>query len=697
MPTIHGVCPHDCPDSCGLLSEIDDAGNLLGVRGDSDHPLTQGWLCAKLRDYRRWVNHPQRLHHPQRRVGKKGEGRFERMDWEEALTIIATRFQKILREEGGAAILPYSYSGTLGLVQMNVASSRLWNRLGACGLQRSICGAAAELAVQKTLGARWAPAVKDLEHSRLIVLWGHNPATTAPHVMPALRRAQREGCEVVVIDPRRTLSTKSASWHLAPKPATDGALALGLMHVLWRDELVDEHWLATHALGAADLQTRVASFPPTRVAAITGLQEESIVRLAHRYGQTKPALIKIADGLQRHTNGGQTVRAISALPALVGQYGVRGGGLFYSTSDVLRWDEEAVGKASECPPTPRVVNMNRLGAALCGEVSGPPIRALYVFGANPATSAPNTAAVTRGLAREDLFTVVHELFITDTARYADIVLPATSQLEQLDLHKAYGHHLLRLNQPALAPRGAARSNWDVMRGLARHLGFEESWLKADARAVIEEVLAATRNHAPALQGIDLTTLEREHQISLVSEGAVPFADGHFPTPSGKVELNCAAMEEHGLDRLPDYDPPQELDASTEDGGLILLSGATHHFVSSSLHSVESLRRKEGPPRLEIHPDDAASRGIEDGQRVRVFNARGHFEVPACVTNAVRPGVVVALKGHWSEGNLDGRQVNWTTPDALGDLAGQSTFHSNGVWVVGCNAGELARKAPSQKR
>lgn len=680
MREVRGVCPHDCPDSCGLLSEVDAAGRLLRVRGDGDHPITQGWLCAKLRDYRAWVDHPQRLLHPLKRCGKKGEGRFERISWDEALATIAARFGAILSKEGGAAILPYSYSGTLGLVQMGVASSRLWNRLGASGLQRSICGAAAELAMQSTLGARWAPALPDLEESRMVMLWGHNPASTAPHVMPALRRAQRAGCEVVVIDPRQTLSAKSADWHLAPRPATDGALALGMMHVLWREGLVREEWLAEHSVGAPALRARVEAFSPARVAEITGLKEQEIVELARLYGTTTPALIKIADGLQRHENGGQTVRAICALPALVAQYGVRGGGLFYSSSDYLPWHQEALGKASKCPPTPRVINMNRLGAALCGEASNPPVRALFVFGANPATSAPNSASVVRGLARQDLFTMVHELFLTDTARYADIVLPATSQLEQLDLHKAYGQSWLRLNQPAIPPRGEARSNWDLMRSLAEALGYDEAWLRADARAVIEELLDATRPHVPALEGVDFATLEREGAVPLQQAGVVPFADARFPTPSGKIELSCATMQEHGLDALPHFELPRELDARADEGRLTLLSGATHHFVSSSLYSLESLRRKEGPPRLEIHPEDAAARAIEEAQRVRIFNERGSFELPAQITTTVRPGVVVALKGHWGSAADDGRQVNWTTPDTLGDLAGQSTFHSNGVWV-----------------
>lgn len=692
---IHGACPHDCPDTCGLQTRVED-GRAVAVRGAALHPLTRGWLCTKVRDYLDWVYHPERILTPLRRVGAKGSGRFERISWDAALTTIAERWQRIIAEDGGAAILPYSYSGTLGLLQMGVANERLWRRIGASGLRRSICGAAAETAVQATLGARWAPQLADLEHARLILLWGHNPASTAPHVMPALRAAQRQGCRVVLIDPRRTLTAKSVDLHLAPRPATDGALALGLMHVLAADGLVDQRWLEKHARGHEALLERARDYPPARVAAITGLPSSDIVTLARAYGQTKPALIKIADGLQRHGNGGQTVRAIASLPALVGAYGQRGGGLSYSTSDTLRWDPEAMTGCHDVQGSaaPRQLEMNRLGAVLTAAEGsdelkgGPPVRSLFVFGANPLCSSPNAARIEAGLARDDLFTVVHELFLTDTARYADIVLPATSQLEQIDLHKAYGHTTLTLNKPAIAPRGEARSNWDTQRALAAALGCDEPWLQADGERVLREILEATAPTQPALEGIDYARLEREGSVplALLPARAVPFSDGVFPTPSGKVELSCAAMQAEGLDALPDYQPPGEFKAYDADAApapdapLVLLSGAAHHFVSSSLHPLSRLRRLEGAPCIELHPDDARIRGIEDATPVRVRNDRGEFLLQARVTDAVRTGVAFAAKGHWAQTSVDGRNVNHTTSDALGDLAGQSTFHSNLVWV-----------------
>ncbi|HEV2405641.1 MAG TPA: molybdopterin oxidoreductase family protein [Ktedonobacterales bacterium] len=677
-----GACPHDCPDTCAVVTEVRE-GAAVRFTAQPEHPVTQGWLCAKVRPYLERVYHPDRLLYPMRRVGPKGGGEWTRMNWDEAISEITDRWRRIITEETAAAILPYSYSGTLGLVQLAACNARLWNRMGASGLQRSICGAAAERAVQATYGARLAPDPADLLHSRLIILWGHNPASTGPHLMPFLREAQRQGAYVVVIDPRRTLTARSADEHIQPRPATDTALALSLTHVLFAEGLHDENWLEAHSVGWRDLRDRAAAYPPERAAEITGVPADTIIALARRLGATKPALVKFADGVQRHGNGGQTARAIACLPAIVGQVGVRGGGLAYSTSDYVRWDAEAVGHASECLPTPRSVNMNRLGAALLGEVSDPPIRALYVFCANPVTSAPNAARTIQGLQREDLFTVVHELFLTDTARYADIVLPATSQLEHADLHKAYGHRNLQYNAPAIEPLGEAKSNWDVMRLLAAAMGYEEPWLRQSAEEVIAEILVATRATNPLLASVTLDRLQQEGTVSLAfdAEHDVPFADGRFPTPSGKVELRCEALAAEGLDPLPEYTPPAEFRGRrADDDRLVLITGASHHFVSSSMANVRSVAAKEGTPYIEINPADAEARGIVHGQRVIVGNERGECRLRAVVTANVPPGVVVSPKGQWQSLSPDGRNVNWTTSDALADLAGQSTFHSNLVAV-----------------
>ncbi len=693
---IHGACPHDCPDTCGIITEVEN-NRAINFYADPEHPITEGWLCAKVRPYLERVYHPDRLQYPLCRVGPKGSGQWARITWAEAIAEIAGRWQEIIAQYGAAAILPYSYSGTLGLVQMTVTSSRLWNRLGASQLQRSICGSAAELAVESTLGARHSQPYEDVAHSRLVIIWGHNPVTTAPHFMPHLKSAQRNGCRVVVIDPRRSRTARGADWHLAPLPNTDGVLALGLAHVIVAENLHNEAWLEAHTVGWSQLRERLSAYEPARVAAITGLSETAIIDLARLYATTQPALIKFTDGLQRHQHGGQTVRALLTLPALTGQYGVRGGGLAYSTSGYFKW--AGVSHLENCPPPARSVNMNRLGAALTGEITDPPIMSLYVFGSNPAAIAPNAGKIVEGLRREDLFTVVHELFITDTADYADIVLPATSQLEHADLHKAYGHTRLTYNHPAIPPLGESKNNWEVMTLLAEALGFDDPWLHQSVDEVIEEILTASAKHTPAFRGISLAQLKAGQVVPLALDSTTPFADLHFPTASGKVELFSQRLAEAGHDPLPGWSDPAEVELfdpvrkAGEQGSrgagesLTLISGAAHHFMTSSMANQPSLLEREGTPFVEINPADAAVRCIADGDTVVVENERGWCSLRAVVTEAVRPGVLASPKGRWPKldggrnpSTSSGRNVNWTTPDALADLAGQSTFHSNRVWL-----------------
>ena len=683
-PTIRvrGACPHDCPDTCAIWTDVDPRdGRAVAFGGELEHPITQGWLCAKVRPYLDRVYHPDRLLYPLRRVGPKGSGEWQRISWDAAVAEICGRWQAIIAEHGAAAILPYSYSGTLGLLHNVVSAARLFNRMGASGLLRSICDAAATAAVEATLGARWAPDPRDVRHSKLVLLWGHNPASTNPHFVPLLREAQRDGAWVVVIDPRRTLTARSADEHIQPRPATDGALALGLLHVIFAENLHAEAWLEANSVGWRELRDRASDYPPERVAEITGVPAEAIIALARRYATTKPALLKFADGIQRHGNGGQTVRAMLCLAAVTGNIGLPGGGVFYSMSGHIVWDWATISHMDACPPTPRIVNMNRLGAALLGEVSDPPIEALYVFNANPATSTPNTGSIIQGLMRDDLFTVVHELFMTDTAQYADIVLPATSQLEQVDLHKGYGHRFLQWNAQAIAPLGEAKSNWDVSRLLAAGMGYGEPWLHAEATDVLGEIVDATRAYNSLLDGVSVERLQREGTIAFNYDQRpwVPFADLRFPTPSGKVELYCEALVAHGLDPLPEYTPPAEF-ARQRPEQLVLVSGAAHHFVSSSLANVPKLLAKEGHPSVELHPADAAARGISHGDEVVLANARGELTVRAIVTSDVQPGVAVAPKGNWARLSPGGRNINWVTSDALADLGGQSTFHSNLVEV-----------------
>jgi anaerobic selenocysteine-containing dehydrogenase len=691
LRVVYGACPHDCPDTCALETQVDEQGRAVSLRGRADHPVTRGWLCAKVNPYLDRVYHPERILYPLRRIGPKGSGTFVRITWDEALAEITGRWHDISAAYGAQCILPYSYAGTLGLVNGAVTDNRLWNRLGACRLERAICGHAAEEAVKLTIGGRLAPSPEMLLSSKLILIWGSNPASTAPHIMPFLRQAQRNGTRVIVIDPIRTLTARSADLHLQPFPGTDAALALSLMYVMVQEHLHHQAWISEHTLGWEALLDRILQFPPERAAQITGLAEEAIVELAREYATTSPALLRVTDGINRHSNGGQTVRTLLCLPALTGQYGIIGGGLMYSTSDWLMWNAESVTHRHDpaCPPAPRTLNMNRLGAILTGEAQ-PPIYSLYVYNANPAASAPNAGKIAAGLMREDLFTVVHELFETDTARYADIILPATSQLEHVDLHKPYGHLSLQYNMPAIEPLGEALSNWDVMRLLAASMGFDEPWLQEDARSVIRGVLAATASTNPLLANISLELLETNGTIPLPipPDEQVPFANGIFPTPSRKVEFFSSQAAARGYDPVPGWQPEAEAHSNASSSlptvsatdRLPLLCPAAHHFVSSTFGNQARLRRKEGAPTLRIHPLDAASRGIQNGQLVRISNDRGECRLVAEVTDDVRAGVLATTTVWWPKFSPDQRNVNWTTSDRLADFNGGSTFYTNLVSV-----------------
>jgi anaerobic selenocysteine-containing dehydrogenase len=692
---IRGTCPHNCPDTCGWVVTVDrDTGLPVRIQGDPAHPYTNGWLCSKVNRYLEFVLHEDRLRTPLRRVGPKGEGRFQPVSWEEALDEITSRWKSQIAEFGPESILPYSYSGTLGLVQCVVGNMALWTRMGASNLDRTICSVAGTEGLRVTVGGALGSDPEDVVHSRLVLLWGTNPASTHPHFIPWLDEARRRGARVVLIDPHRSLTAQRADLHLQPRPGTDGALALALMHVLFAEGLVNEAWASRHTVGLDALRERVRSWTPARAAEITGLQAEQIVALAREYGQARPAFIRCSMGLQRQSNGGGTIRALACLPALVGDYGRPGGGLLYSTGGYWLWPGEAACPASlraaSPNPNPRTINMNRLGEALRSEK--PPIRSLYVFNSNPAAVAPNSRKVIEGLSRPDLFTVVHDLFLTDTARYADLVLPATSQFEHWDLHKAYGHLYISLNRPVMPPLGEARSNWEVFQLLARRMGYDDPFFSRSAQEIIQDALA---RGGRAVEGITWERLQEEQVCRLnYPRPMVPFASGVFPTPSGKVELYSDQLAAAGLDPLPGWTPGEEgrrteqPTAGSRRYPLSLVSAASHHYLNSSFGNVPTLRKLQGDPSVEIHPEDAAERRIRHGDWVEVTNDRGAFLARARVGETVRPGTVFSPTVWWAQHSPDGRGANWTTSDALADYAGGATFHENRVEVRLAMAPEL---------
>ena len=678
--TVKSVCPLNCPDSCGIVTEVED-GRVVRTTGDPDHPITRGWLCRKGSQYLERHASPDRLLYPLRRVGPKGEGRFERISWDAALDLIAERWRAIIAEWGPEAILPYGYSGTMGIVQRTVGERRFLNRLGASILDRSICSEAGHAAMRATLGGSYGADPEDLPNSRLVLIWGYNPAATNPHCMPLLQEAKRNGATVVLIDPRVTESTRFADWHIRPYPGTDGALALGLVHLLFQDGLEDRAFLSERTIGWEALRERAEAYPPERVAEITRLPVESIRRLAHLYAERRPGMIATGPGLQRHTNGGQAMRCLLALPAVTGQYGRSGGGFLYNNR-YLAWDPELLGHDGELRrKTPRTISINQIGEALLS--ADPPVKSLLVVNGNPAAVAQSQAKVTEGLLRDDLFTVVHEIFPTDTVRYADVVLPATMQLEQLDLHLSYWSPHLRLNLPAVAPAGEARSNLAMYQALARRMGYTEPCLHATPKEIVRELL---QTPSPLLEGVTWERLTAEPAVRLTfpTRPWVPFADGRFPTPSGKLELYSESLAQHGLDPLPGWAPehesPEASPALFDRYPLKLITPKEQHFLGSSFANLPSFRRMAGEPVVELHPADSEARGIVDGTMVEVRNDRGRCRLRARITDAVLPGVAVSEVVHWQMYGLDGRNVNWTTPDYLTDLGANSSYHTNLVEV-----------------
>ncbi len=680
---VHGVCPHDCPDTCSFHVTVRD-GVAVKIKGDARHPVTQGFLCVKVNDYLSRTYNEMRVLTPRRRVGPKGAGEFVEISWDEALDEIAARFQAIIATDGPEAILPYSYSGTLGKLHNESMDYRFFNRLGASELDRTICSVAGEEGIRTTLGAKLGTDPETYAESDLIIVWGSNPVSTNPHLMPFIKQARQRGASLIVIDPRRTRTAAQADWHIQPQPGTDAALALGLMQVLITEGVTDEAYLAAHTLGWPELRERAMAYPPERVAAITGLATDEIVRLARQYGGTKRAVIRVNYGMQRHSNGGMMIRTICCLPALTGSYGTLGGGLTLSTSGGKRINDAALQRPDLRTAPARHINMIGLGDALTGDLD-PPVKALFVYNANPASSTPDGGAVKAGLMRDDLFLVVHDPFFSDTAMYADILLPATTQLEHMDLHTAYGTYYVSLNQPAIAPLGQSVRNTELFRLLAARMGFTEDAFRDTDEDLVDQALSCDHPH---MRGITRERLMRDGfaRLNLSPDGEpfVPFADGVFPTPSGKIEMFSAELEAAGFDPLPTHTPLAESAEATPALAarypLALLTPSTHHFLNTTFGNVPSLERREGTPFIELNAADAAARGIANGDAVRVFNDRGETFLTAYVGETTKTGVAVAPATWWDKHHRHRSGINALTSPRPADMGGGATFYTNLVQV-----------------
>jgi len=647
------------------------------VRGAPDHPPTDGTLCTKVARYLDRTYSTDRVLHPMKRVGKKGEGRFERIGWDEALDTIAARFQAIADSaKGPQAIVPYSYAGTMGLLQGSSMDRRFFHRLGASLLDRTICATAGKTGWAATIGASMGTDVEQFEHSRLILIWGSNAITSNLHFWSRAQEAKRRGARLIAIDPYRSQTAEKCHQHIALIPGTDSAFALGMMHVLIDEDLVDHAYIADYTIGFDALTRRVAEFPPERVADICGVSPATIVELAREYATTKPAAIRLNYGLQRHAGGGSAVRAIACLPALTGSWRDPAGGALLSSSGTFPVDSQALERPDLIRGTPRTINMSTIGDALT-DARDPPVRALYVYNSNPVAVAPESSKVVAGFAREDLFCVVHEIFQTDTADYADILLPATTQLEQIDVHLSYGHLYALANNPSIAPIGEAKPNTEVFRLLAARMGFTEPCFKESDDELARQAFAAKH---PRAAGLDWDTMRAKGFARLaVPETYAPFAAGNFPTPSGKCEFFSEKLASEGHDPLPTFIAPRESVASNpalaKRFPLAFLSPPARNFLNSSFANLPAFVAEEKEPRLEIHPDDAAARSIATGDHVRIYNDRGCFTALARVTDRARHGVVVAPSIWWKKLSPDGANANAVTSQALTDLGRAATFYN----------------------
>ena len=666
------MCALDCPDACGLLINVEN-GRGSRLRGNPDHPVTRGFLCGKVARYLEREYSPGRLLYPQRRIASKGEGRFARISWDEALDEIAARLQTIAAEFGPEAILPYSYGGSMGYLQGGSMDRRFFHRLGASRLDRTICSAAGGAGLVEATGYKFGTEPEQFRHAKLILAWGANILGTNVHLWPFIVEARRNGARFYTIDPHRNRTGELSDKHFFINPGSDTALALGMMHVILAEGLEDADYVNRYTTGVKDLRQRVQEYPPERVAALTGLAQEDIIAVAREYATIRPAVIRLNYGLQRTERGAMAVRAISLLPALIGSWKQVGGGAVLSTSGAFQINRAALERPDLQLQSPlgreaRSVNMSLLGSAL-NDLSGPPVKALVVYNSNPAAVAPDQNAVLKGLRRSDLFTVVLEQFQTDTADHADILLPATTFLEHTDVYFAYGHYYMQLARPVLPAPGETRSNVEVFRLLAARMGFDDPCFHDSEDDMMRAMLASDH---PFVSGITIEELDREHfvRLRIAPDGDpfLPFAKGGFGTPSGKCEFHGETLE---------YIPP--IESRHGDGGLRtrypleLISPKNDDSMNSTFGYRADVDRQTS--QLKINAQDAAARGIVTGDQVRIFNGRGSCLLVAKVDASVAPGVVCAPSTRWPKQSPASRNVNAVTSERLTDKGGGPAFYS----------------------
>lgn len=664
---VPSVCSLDCPDQCGLLIHKEE-GKIVKVTGDPDHPITKGNICNKVRNMGERIYDQKRVKTPLKRVGEKGEGKFVPISWDEAIDTITTKWNNLIEEEGPESILPYSFYGNMGNLSAEGMDRRFFSRLGSSQLDRTICSAAGSVGYSYTMGGSFGTDPEDTTETKLFILWGINAVSTNMHQITIAQKARKNGAKMVVIDVHKNQTGRMADWFIPILPGTDGALALGLMHILYKENLVDRKFLAEYTVGSDELEKHIEQYHPQMVSEITGVPVDDIYKLARMYGTTSPSLIRIGNGLQHHDNGGMITRTIVCLPALVGQWLVKGGGAVKSNSGFLEFNKQALQRPDLQKTKTRTINMNQIGKALLETKD--PIRSLFIYSSNPAVVAPEANKVREGLARQDLFTVVHDLFLTETAMYADIVLPATSAFENTDFYTCYWHNHIHLHEPVIGPYGESKSNTEVFRLLAKALGFEEQALKDNDEELIKQALSDLSN--PFLP--DLTYEKLKEQRYIKASNTNNFLN-YLNTPSGKIELYSKKMEQDGYSPLPTYTPLVE----EEDYPFLFVPGPNHNFLNSTFSNNEKHIKLEKEPKLFMNQQDADLRGIENGTTVRIWNDRGECELTVSVGDHVLPGVVVS-QGLWSDMPGKKQLVNALTPDRAADMGGGAAFFSGRVDV-----------------